>query len=60
MKPQLFELLRKIDKKPLAYEFYTTPELWCDPYISKQMLILHLSEDTELASRKKIFIERSA
>ena len=38
---------------------YTTPELWCDPYISKQMLTVHLSQDVELASRNTAFIDRS-
>jgi 2-polyprenyl-3-methyl-5-hydroxy-6-metoxy-1,4-benzoquinol methylase len=57
---ELFLLLEKINKKPKAYEHYTTPELWCDPYISKQMLKYHLGEDVELASRKKNFIDRSS
>ena len=56
---ELFQLLTIINQQPKAYEYYTTPELWCDPYISKQMLAMHLSQDTELASRKADFIERS-
>ncbi len=55
-----FDALKKINTKPMAYEYYTTPALWCDPYIAKQMLALHLNEDVELASRKKEFIDRSS
>ena len=55
----IFMMLEKINQKPKAYESYTTPELWCDPYISKQMLSYHLSEDTDLASRKESLINRS-
>jgi SAM-dependent methyltransferase len=55
----LFDKLEKIHHKPTAYQYYTTPELWCDPYVSKQMLNLHLSENVELASRKKKFIDKS-
>jgi len=59
MKENIFNILQKINHKPEPYEYYTTPELWCDPYISKQMLATHLSDDVELASRKKEFIDRS-
>jgi cyclopropane fatty-acyl-phospholipid synthase-like methyltransferase len=55
----LFVLLEKINTKPKPYQYYTTPEFWCDPYIAKQMLTYHLAENEELASRKKDFIERS-
>lgn len=52
---ELFRKLEEINHRPQAYEHYTTPELWCDPHISKQMLALHISADTDLASRKKDF-----
>jgi len=55
----IFTMLEKINQKPKAYASYTTPELWCDPYISKQMLSYHLGEDTDLASRKVSFIDKS-
>lgn len=55
----IFAMLEKINQKPKAYESYTTPELWCDPYIAKQMLSYHLAENTDLASRKESFIDRS-
>jgi SAM-dependent methyltransferase len=57
---ELFAALQKINHRPKPYEYYTTPELWCDPYISKQMLAVHISEKTDLASRKPDFIDRSA
>lgn len=56
----LFKQLQQITKKPKPYGIYTTPDLWCDPYISKQMLALHTSDDVALASRKKEFIDKSA
>lgn len=56
---EIFLELNKINNKPNAYAYYTTPELWCDPYIATQMLLLHLNPDIELASRKKEFINRS-
>ncbi len=59
MDKNIFNLLQQINHKPKPYEYYTTPELWCDLYISKQMLATHLSEDTDLASRKTEFIDRS-
>jgi len=59
-KQTIFDFLEKVNRKPKPFEYYTTPALWCDSYISKQMLALHISDDIELASRKKEFIDRSA
>ena len=56
----LFTELGKIAAIPaIPFAFYTAENLWNDPHISKHMLALHLEENTELASRKKSFIERS-
>ncbi|MCL5261471.1 MAG: class I SAM-dependent methyltransferase [Gammaproteobacteria bacterium] len=55
----LFPFLKTINKKPKAYSRYTTPDLWCTPYIAKQMLSYHLNQETDLASRKTAFIDRS-
>ena len=55
----MFEKLQKINKRPDPFEFYTTPLLWDDEHVSKKMLEFHLSEDSDLASRKKVFIDRS-
>lgn len=57
---KLFKILEKINQRPKAYEYYTTPELWCDPHISQKMLETHLNENIDLASRRKDFINRSA
>ncbi len=56
----MFELLEKINRRPEPYEFYTTPDMWNDPYVSGQMLKYHLMEDVDLASRNMDFIDRSA
>ncbi|WP_108651761.1 SAM-dependent methyltransferase [Dongshaea marina] len=55
----MFKQLAKINQKPALYQFYTAPDMWNDPYISRQMLAFHLSDTTELASRNIRFIERS-
>lgn len=55
----MFKKLEKIIDKPKPFEFYTTPLLWNDEYISKQMLEMHLNPNVEAASRNHKFIERS-
>lgn len=55
----MFEKIQRINQKPQPFEFYTTKELWNDPYIFQQMLKFHLDENSELASRKKEFIDSS-
>ncbi len=47
----LFAALQEISQRPEPHAYYTTPELWNDPYISQQMLALHLDPDQGLASR---------
>ena len=56
----MFEFLQEINQRPELFAYYTTPQLWCDPYISQRMLETHLNENIDLASRKKDFIDRSA
>lgn len=56
----IFDFLKKVNHKPKPFEYYTTPELWCDSYISRQMLAVHINDDVDLASRKKEFIDQSA
>jgi cyclopropane fatty-acyl-phospholipid synthase-like methyltransferase len=55
----IFPSLQKINQKPKPYAYYTTPQLWCDPYIAQRMLETHLNQNTDLASRKSEFIDRS-
>ena len=58
--PEMFDSLTSINTRPKPFEFYTAPQLWNDPHISQKMLELHLDENTELASRTKVFIKNSA
>ena len=46
-------------KKPILYKKGTS-FMWTDPYISKQLLQIHLNPDIDLASRKKSTIEKTA
>lgn len=55
----MFKELNKINHRPKPFEFYTTPQLWNDPYISSQMLALHLDDTVDLASRNKEFVQKS-
>jgi len=50
------ELLEKLSKKPQLYEKGTSL-MWTDPYISKQLLELHLNPEHDIASRSKTKIE---
>ena len=56
----MYEILEELHKQPEPFEVYTTPEMWNDPYVSKQMLKYHLMKDVDLASRNTEFIDRSA
>ena len=51
--------LKKINSRPLPFQFYTADELWTDEYTSKQMLNYHLNESIDVSSRNKSFIEKS-
>ena len=55
----MFEFLTEINRKPRSFEFYTAKTLWNDKHISRKILDFHLSQDTELASRNKLFIDLS-
>ncbi|UCD95458.1 MAG: methyltransferase domain-containing protein [Candidatus Zixiibacteriota bacterium] len=55
----MYDVLQKINTRPRPFEFYTAEILWTDEHISRQMLAFHLSDDTDLASRKKAFIDKS-
>ena len=45
-------------KRPALYE-RTSEQFWTDPHISAQLLAAHLDPNTDAASRKPEFIERS-
>ncbi len=55
----MFKLLKKINDRPIPFEFYTAETLWKDKHISKKMLELHLNPDVDPASRNKGFIDKS-
>lgn len=56
----MFEQLETINARPEPFAFYTAAELWTDAHTSRQMLRYHLDEQTDIASRRTAFIERSA
>lgn len=56
----MFDQLETINQRPLPYEYYTAQDLWDDEYVSTQMLEYHLNPESDLASRKTAFIDRSA
>jgi len=51
------ELIRKLSDKPQLYEKGSSV-MWTDPYISKQLLELHINPDNDVASRSHVKIER--
>ena len=55
----MFQELERINHRPQPFEYYTTALLWTDPYLSQQMLALHLDQKTDLASRKREFIQKA-
>ncbi|HLO61297.1 MAG TPA: class I SAM-dependent methyltransferase [Bacteroidales bacterium] len=52
------ELIRKLSNKPQLYE-KGTAVMWTDPYISKQLLEMHLNPDNDAASRNHGKIENT-
>ena len=55
----MYDLLHDISKRPEPFSRYTTMELWTRPYLARQMLDYHLSQETDLASRKFESIDRT-
>lgn len=54
----MFKELSQIHQKPELFSVYTTDKLWTEPHIAQQMLEAHLCQDTPMASRPKIAIDR--
>jgi SAM-dependent methyltransferase len=48
----MYDLLYDISKRPEPFSRYTVKELWTRPHLARQMLSYHLSQETDLASRK--------
>jgi len=55
----MYNELNKIYARPKPYECYTAETLWNDEHISRRMLELHLNEEVDLASRNRVFVDRS-
>lgn len=55
----MYELLLDFSKRPEPFSRYTAKELWTRPHLAKQMLDFHLSQDTDLASRRTEFIDQA-
>ncbi len=48
----MYDLLYDISIRPEPFSRYTVKELWTRPHLARQMLSYHLSQETDLASRK--------
>ncbi len=55
----MFDLIEKINERPVPFEFYTAEELWTNNHTSKQMLAYHLNGAIDVSSRNANFIENS-
>jgi SAM-dependent methyltransferase len=55
----MYELLYDFSKRPEPFSRYSVKELWTRPYLARQMLNYHLSQDTDLASRRFESIDRA-
>ncbi len=51
------ERIKRLSKKPSLYE-KGTAVMWTDPYISKQLLELHINPEHDIASRSREKIEK--
>jgi SAM-dependent methyltransferase len=58
MVTNMYDLLIDVCKRPEPFSRYTAKELWTRPHLAQQMLGYHLSQDTDLASRRLSSIER--
>ena len=54
----MYDLLIDVCKRPEPFSRYTTKELWTRPHLAQQMLEYHLSQETDLASRRLSSIEQ--
>jgi len=48
----MFDKLTFINERPQPFSIYTADSLWTKPHLSEQMLRNHLSQETDVASRK--------
>jgi len=55
----MYETLYDFSKRPEPFSRYSVKELWTRPHLARQMLNYHLSQDTDLASRRFESIDRN-
>ena len=55
----LFTALGRVVERPEPFAYYTSPQLWNDPHISKGMLEAHLNPDHDVASYRGEFIDKA-
>ena len=48
----MYDLLFDFSQRPIPFSRYTIKELWTRPHLARQMLDFHLSQQTDLASRR--------
>ncbi len=53
----VFDELQRVFRRPRPFEYYTSPQLWNDPHISKGMLEAHLDQSHDAASSRTEFID---
>ncbi|RLW64093.1 MAG: SAM-dependent methyltransferase, partial [gamma proteobacterium symbiont of Stewartia floridana] len=54
----MYEFIHDIALRPSPFSRYTAKQLWTKQHLSKQMLDYHLSQETDLASRRIEIIDR--
>lgn len=54
----MFKELVQIHQKPKVFSVYTIDKLWTEPHLAQQMLQAHLSQETPMASRPLVAIDR--
>lgn len=55
----MFDKLTSINERPQPFSIYTTDTLWTKPHLSAQMLKNHISQETDMASRKIDSIDKA-
>lgn len=55
----MYDFIHDISLRPKPFSRYTVKELWTTPHLSRQMLIYHLNQETDLASRRVEVIDET-
>jgi SAM-dependent methyltransferase len=55
----MYDLLSDVSRRPEPFSRYTVKDLWTRPHLAQQMLAVHLSQETDLASRTYESIDRA-